>query len=282
MSDPVRMRGDGDMMLVGDGFGPPAGQPVVLLHGGGQTRHAWGDTAAALGELGFRVLAIDQRGHGDSDWALDGDYRVQAYAADLVAIADQLDRPPAVVGASLGGMAALLAQASHPALATAVVLVDIAPRIEPAGVQRILAFMTAHPDGFGSLAEAGDAVAAYLPHRPRPDDLSGLAKNLRIGADGRYRWHWDPRFLDHRSRGPSVTHTLLAEAARRLSVPTLLVRGALSDVLSPDAVREFLALVPHAQYADVAAAAHMIAGDRNDRFTHAIIDFLRGVFAPAG
>ena len=129
-------------------------------------------------------------------------------------------------------------------------------------------------EGFASLEEAGDAIAAYLPHRRRPRDLGGLAKNLRQGADGRWRWHWDPRFV-RRDRGdPSFALARLEAAARRLTVPTLIVRGRMSDVLSDDGVREMRALCPHAAYVDVAGASHMVAGDDNDAFTTAVIDFL--------
>jgi non-heme chloroperoxidase len=271
----VEYVGQGGLRLVGDAYGDPGNPPVVLLHGGGQTRHAWGGTGEALALAGFHAVCIDQRGHGDSEWADDGDYRVDAFAADLVAVARALERPVAVVGASLGGMAALIAHAEYSHRFAAVVLVDIAPRIEVEGVTRIISFMTANPDGFASLEEAADAVAEFLPHRPRPTDLSGLSKNLRLGEDGRYHWHWDPRFItDKRLKGPSVTHESLAEAARTLDVPTLLVRGRMSDVLSESAAREFLDMVPHARFVDVASAAHMVAGDRNDRFTDAVVEFL--------
>lgn len=276
MPESVAFSGRDGIRLVGDSYGDPSAPPVVLLHGGGQTRHAWGDTGEALARAGFYAISLDQRGHGDSAWADDGDYRVDAFAADLTAVAASLHRPPAVVGASLGGMAALLAQAASEApLFSAVVLVDIAPRIEPAGVMRIVSFMTANPDGFASLEEAADAVAAFLPHRPRPSDLSGLSKNLRLGDDGRYRWHWDPRFITPaRMEGPSVAFARLSRAARALRVPALLVRGRMSDVLSEEAAREFLEFVPHAELVDVASAAHMVAGDRNDRFTSAVVAFL--------
>jgi pimeloyl-ACP methyl ester carboxylesterase len=160
-------------------------------------------------------------------------------------------------------------------LLSALVLVDVAPRLELPGVSRIVGFMTAHPDGFASLEEAAEAVSAYLPHRPRPNDLGGLAKNLRQGEDGRYRWHWDPRFL---SLDPGMSQAQFTDrmlgCAQRLSIPTLLVRGGLSDVLSEEACREFLSAVPHAEFVDVANAAHMVAGDRNDRFTEAVVPFL--------
>src|SRR5262245_1346567 len=265
---------------VGDAWGDAAAQPVVLLHGGGQTRHAWGDTAAALGAAGFHAIALDLRGHGDSDWAPDGDYRLEAFAADLRGIAASRGRRPAVVGASLGGLAALIAEGDGPGGVTAaVVLVDIAPRMEEAGVDRIVSFMRASPDGFTSVEEAADAIARFIPHRPRPTDLGGLRKNLRLGADGRYRWHWDARMMFGEHRPGATTETnRLERCARALRVPTLLVRGRMSDVLSAEGARHFLELVPHSHCVDVSGAGHMVAGDRNDPFTDAVVGFLRGVF----
>jgi non-heme chloroperoxidase len=261
---------------VADAWGDAASPPVVLLHGGGQTRHAWGGTAAALAGHGWYALALDLRGHGDSEWAADGDYRLEAFACDLRAVAAALSRPPAVVGASLGGMAALVAQGESAApVVSAVVLVDIAPRVQAAGVERIIAFMTSHPDGFATLEEAADAVAGYLAHRPRPRDLAGLRKNLRLGEDGHYRWHWDPRMISGELRVNGTRDPdRLERAAARLTVPTPLVRGRMSDVVSEEDARAFLAVAPHARYVDVSGAGHMVAGDRTDRFTRAVVEFL--------
>jgi len=270
-------RSSDGFVLVGDAHGDATAPAVVLLHGGGQTRHAWQGTAQALAEAGFYALAVDQRGHGESDWSPDGRYDLDSFADDLRVVASSLGDRPALVGASLGGLAAMLAEGEAQApLLSALVLVDVAPRLELAGVARIIGFMTAHPDGFASLAEAEAAVAAYLPHRPRPKNSSGLAKNLRRGSDGRYRWHWDPRFV---TRDHGITPEQFAErmqrAARGLRVPTLLVRGRASDVLSEEGSREFLELVPHAKFVDVADAAHMVAGDRNDIFTDVVVEFLQ-------
>jgi pimeloyl-ACP methyl ester carboxylesterase len=278
---PVSYRSPAGVTLAGDAYGDPSAPPVILLHGGGQTRHAWGGTAAALGRCGRHAIAIDLRGHGDSDWASDGDYSLEAYAADLRAVAGGFAERPAVVGASLGGMAALLAEGEgQGGVASAIVLVDVTPRVQPGGVERIISFMTSNPDGFATLEEAADAVAAYVVHRPRPKDLNGLRKNLRLGDDGRYRWHWDPRMMtgDRRVSGTRDIDRL-ERAARGLRVPTLLVRGRMSDVVSEEDARAFLTLVPHARYADVSGAGHMVAGDRNDRFTDAVVEFLSGVGA---
>lgn len=265
------------LALTADAYGDPSRPPALLLHGGGQTRFAWGETAQRLAEDGWYAVSMDQRGHGESAWAPDKNYSVDAFVDDVKAVAEQLGAPPVLIGASLGGIAALLAEGeSHPALATALVLVDIAPRIEASGALRIIQFMQNKPEGFASLDEAADAVASYLPHRRRPSDLSGLAKNLRRTPDGRLRWHWDPAFLEpgHGPR-PGQDTERMRKAARKLSVPTLLVRGRLSDLLSEEGARDFLALVPHARFADVTDAGHMVAGDRNDRFTAAVLGFLR-------
>ncbi len=264
------------LRLAADAWGDPGAPPVVLLHGGGQTRHAWAGTAATLAEAGWYALAVDQRGHGESDWAEDGNYERERYADDVVELARTLPSPPVLVGASLGGISSLLAIHRAPGeLARALVLVDIATRMEPEGLDRIFTFMHAAPDGFASLEEAADAVASYNPHRRRPKDLSGLKKNLRQGPDGRWRWHWDPRFIEQRHPAePPQQSSDLDAAAKSLSLPTLLVRGRMSDILSEEGVRIFLEQVPHAEFADISNAGHMVAGDRNDLFTDAVIEFL--------
>jgi pimeloyl-ACP methyl ester carboxylesterase len=279
----IQLAGRDGIKLAADVAGDPADPPVILLHGGGQTRHSWGTTLEALGGRGWHVFAVDLRGHGDSDWAPDGDYRLDAFAGDVLEIARSFDSPPALVGASLGGLASLAAIGFHPdeAVARALVLVDVAPRIEEEGKNRIGAFMAEHmDDGFASLEEVADAIAAYNPHRPRPSNLSGLSKNLRQRDDGRWYWHWDPAFIGGRFGGPDETRAslvdpvVLREAARNVKVPTLLVRGRVSDLLSEEGAKELLELVPHAQMVDVAGAGHMVAGDRNDLFNDAVVQFL--------
>jgi len=206
----------------------------------------------------------------------------------VLAVVDALGTAPALVGASLGGIASLAAIGEHTDrdVARALVLVDVAPRMEEQGRLRIGAFMAEHmEDGFGSLDEVADAIQQYNPHRPRPSDLGGLAKNLRRGDDGRWYWHWDPAFIGGRLGSPDETRSSivdperLGKAAHALTVPTLLVRGRMSDLLSEEGARELLELVPHARLVDVAGAGHMVAGDRNDLFNDAVVDFLDSVRA---
>lgn len=271
--------GSRGLVLRGDAYGDPGHPPVLLLHGGGQTRHAWSGTAMELARAGWYAVAVDLRGHGESDWSEDGDYMHDDFAADTAALARCFEQPPVLVGASLGGLSSILAlgEAGAEPLASALVLVDIATRMEFDGAARIMEFMRAKPEGFANLDEAADAVASYNPHRERPKDLSGLKKNLRRGDDGRYRWHWDPRFLASPKNPKNLTSLSLDrldDAARSLTLPTLLVRGRMSDLLSEAGAREFLDQVPHAKFFDVSGAGHMVAGDRNDAFTKAVVSFL--------
>jgi pimeloyl-ACP methyl ester carboxylesterase len=267
----VPLRGD----AAGDGDAPC----VILLHGGGQTRHAWAGAFAELAAAGYRVLSYDARGHGDSGWADDGDYSSDASIADLHAVAATLNSRPAVVGASMGGIAGLMAIGeSEQPWSGPLVLVDVAPKVERAGIAHIHQFMSANLDGFDNLEAVADAVAAYNPDRPRPRDTSGLMKNLRRGESGRLYWHWDPRLLDTRFDEHlaylAPFEARMEAAARRLTVPSLLIRGGHSDVVSPEGVAAFRALVPRAEVVDIAEAGHMVAGDRNDAFNAVMMDFL--------
>ena len=187
--------GHGGLRLAGDAWGDPAGPLVLLQHGGGQTRHAWKGTGQILGEAGYHAVAFDARGHGDSDWAADGAYSQDVMVRDLERIIVALGQPrPVLIGASMGGGTSLVAVGEGQVDAAALVLVDIAPRIEVEGVAKIRAFMSQRPEGFDSLEQIAQAIGNYQPQRARKRSLDGLVKNVRLGADGKYRWHWDPLY----------------------------------------------------------------------------------------
>ncbi len=278
---PGRLRGDG-VTLEADIGGAEGGRCVVLMHGGGQTRHAWRRVAKALIVEGYHVVTLDWRGHGGSDWSPDGVYNIEIFASDLRAVLEQIPPRPALVGASLGGVVSLITAARHSNLVGALVLVDVTPVVNMEGAERITGFMRANLDGFESLDHAADTVAAYLPHRPRPKDHSGLMKNLRRREDGRFYWHWDPRiFSQDRTDQRDAMIEELNNACRHIRQPTLLVRGSHSEIVTEEAARHFQSLIPGSEWVDVHGARHMVAGDNNDEFSAAIIEFL-GRVAPPG
>lgn len=267
--------------IVASAYGESTNQTILLLHGAGQTRYSWETTAMTLANCGYHAITVDTRGHGDSSWCDSGDYSIETLISDLlliiVALAKNGAAPPVVIGASLGGITALLAQGeSIKSLFKALVLVDITPRIDPEGVARILSFMTEFSGGFESIEQASAAVAAYQPHRKQAKAKSagGLMKNLRLAEGGRYYWHWDPRLIEHVSHFGQDIVDRQNKAACQLKLPVLLVHGKLSEIVSRETAEEFLRLVPQAQYVDVADAAHMVASDDNDVFSEAVMNFL--------
>jgi pimeloyl-ACP methyl ester carboxylesterase len=266
------------------------GRTVLLLHGGGQTRHAWRRTCEHLALAGWSAIAPDIRGHGDSSWAPDGAYDMDDYVADLHAIVQAIGVRPVIVGASIGGLTALIAQGGDPSLASGLVLVDVVPRVDPQGSAEVTSFMRNGMKGFDSLDEAVAAVATYNPGRRTQAHPEGIRKNLRQ-RNGRWYWHWDPRMLDGHDR-PSTDSPEISDkgahnqarafaAARTVTVPVLVVRGEQSNVVSSQGVQELLDLVPGSQSIEIEGAGHMVAGDDNTVFASGLMDFLETHFPSA-
>ncbi|WP_070153624.1 alpha/beta fold hydrolase [Sphingobium phenoxybenzoativorans] len=273
----ITFAGAHGLTIAGTAVGPTDGLPVILSHGGGQTRYAWGRTAHSLAELGFLAISLDLRGHGESGWMSSGLYVIEDYAEDLRLFSATLARPPILVGASLGGIASLLA-AGEPAYApiSGLCLVDVSPHLKSDGVAGILGFMRETSKGFDTPEQAADAIAAYVPHRPRPTDIEGLRKNLREGEDGRFYWHWDPQTIA-RPLEPERTSKRLEQAAAHIDAPALLLRGELSELVTADVAKNFMALFNRGATVDIPGARHMVAGDRNDLFGRELIAFAENI-----
>jgi len=275
----VEFRGADDLTLVADewnrGADTSGERPAILmLHGGGQNRHSWKNTGQVLADRGFHVVALDSRGHGDSDRSPTANYSVDALGADTLRVIDQIGGPTVLIGASMGGLTGILAaHEAGPEVIIKLVLVDVVPRFEKDGSARIRDFMFSGVDGFDSLEQAAEAVSAYLPHRAKPRSPEGLKKNLRL-RDGRWYWHWDPAFLTKPADDPFARMDMLEQAAIDLRIPILLIRGKLSDVVSPEGVQDFLTKVPRAEFVELSDAGHTAAGDDNDAFTEAVVEFV--------
>lgn len=273
----VEYSGVDGITLVADEWnrGAANGQPsVLMLHGGGQNRFSWKNTGQILADEGFHVVALDSRGHGDSDRAPDADYDVETLTADVMHVLDAIARPVVLIGASMGGLTGILvADRAGPQRVTRLVLVDVVPRFEKQGSARIRDFMVSGLHGFDTLEEAADAVAAYLPHRTKPRSPEGLKKNLRL-RDGRWYWHWDPAFMTKPGDDPQLRTEKFEHAAAGLTIPVLLIRGKLSDVVSPEGVQHFLATVPGAEFVELSEAGHTAAGDDNDAFSDVVVSFV--------
>jgi pimeloyl-ACP methyl ester carboxylesterase len=262
---------DGDCWLPS----PSSKGTVLLLHGRGSTRHSWGEAGPVLAAAGWTTFAIDLRGHGGSDWALDGDYGVDALVDDLYQVVQSLAESPVVIGASLGGLVGLVLAAQYPELLRALVLVDAALRPDPEQARRVDEVMRSAPGGFGTLAEVDAAIRAYRPHRTRPIDPDTLSRTVRRGEDGRWYWHWDPALV--RPPGEAAVSSATARietAATKVRTPTFLVRGATSDVVTESGAADLLTAIPDAAYVDITGAGHLAAPDGGAVFLSRVQDYL--------
>jgi pimeloyl-ACP methyl ester carboxylesterase len=255
---------------------------VVGLHGGGQTAYMYEQLGAALAGR-FHVLAWDFADHGDSD-PLDGPeggvaLDRHALAADAGPLCGEFGITRAVfVGASMGGIVSVTVSATRPDLVGGVVLLDVGHRLETVGVRRIAAFLSEH-ESFADLDEAAAAIAVYLPGRAVTQGR--LTRNLRQRPDGRWVWkHGLGRQIrargvpDEVAGGAAAVVAGLDDDLRALHRPTLVLRGAASDVLSEDGAEELVDLLPDARYARISGAGHLAAGDNPESFVNLVTRFL--------
>jgi flavin reductase (DIM6/NTAB) family NADH-FMN oxidoreductase RutF/pimeloyl-ACP methyl ester carboxylesterase len=269
--------GSDGLRLAFDAVGDPSAPCVLLLPGFGQTRAAWTKAAKALAAAGRYAVTVDPRGHGDSDWSAEHRYEFGDLVQDVVAIVKQLPSRPAIVGAQMGGLAALAAIGENPGpIASALVLVDAAPRMTRTGLDRATLLMTRDAHGFATTEEAAQALLEHTGGAETVVDLAEVKRHLRRADNGRFRWHVDPAYNGFEV-GPEVrlaAQGRLSAAAAALDIPTLLVRGASSTKVDRQSVDEFRALVPHAEVAEIPGVGDVIIGRRNDAFDIAVLDFL--------
>lgn len=268
----LTFKGFGGVELAAEAWGAEEDPAVLLLHGGGQSRHSWRAAAEILAAAGRYVLAFDARGHGDSAWPTDGRYDLEAEIGDVKAILAQMSSRPVVIGATRGAMIALAALGeAGPALASGLVIVDASPWLDPDEAKRVSALLGANTGGFGTVEEAVAASLALAPGREPPKDLNLVRARLRQDDAGRYHWKWDPRFL---SGLGSDAAAQLEAAAAGIAVPTLVIRGADSRFVSAEKAQRLTKIIPGAEYLEIEGAAHLATGDQAEVFNAALVEFL--------
>ena len=255
-------------------WGSPAKPALVLLHGVGQTCHTWDLFAAAMADH-FHVMAFDQRGHGDTDWAADKDYSRASMVEDANAFTDALGLEHFfLTGMSMGGANSLAFTAKYPDKVEALVVVDVGPRVEPKGVKHIRDFMKNYRE-FDSLDQAAEVIHRFNPRRP----LEVIRKytvvyNLKETPEGKWTWKYDTYFSDgQRKVDVKQMQAELSAAVKKIQCPTLLVRGGESDVFSLDGARDLQELIPGSEFALVPKAGHSVMGDNPQGFESAVRGF---------
>ncbi len=271
-SEILRLKGDG-LELAGEAYGEPSDPPVLFFHGGGQSRSAWRGSARTVGAAGYYGITFDLRGHGDSGWAADGDYLLDAFGRDVERLIAQFNRPVTLVGASRGGQAALVGGSRHPDRVRLIMLADVAPLMRDDGVDGIRTFFAEGEAGFSSLDEAADSLARHLD-QPRIADAAKLARSMQQDITGRWRWRWDPATGRREFLHPPSENEAVLAAAARVTAPIVLVRAEHSHLLTDEGVAKFKELAPQLQVVTAMGVGHMFTADRNDGFAAELLEWL--------
>ena len=256
-------------------WGDPQSPPMMLLHGFAQTCHSWDFVALSLCDR-YRVIALDQRGHGDSDWAEDGDYTPETQQGDIGSIVDALGfKQFVLMGLSMGGRNSLTYAAANSDRVKALVIVDAGPQNLRAGSENIRRFVQ-QEDELDSVEEFVERVREYNPRRDPVQIRGSIIHNLKQLPNGRWTWKYDKRLRSSERRigsDPQTTERLWGYV-ESLRCPTLLVRGESSDIIAMDTAKEMHSRIPNATLVTVPGAGHLVMGDNPVGFERAVTEFL--------
>lgn len=256
-------------------WGTPAQPPVLCLHGATQTAHSWDEVAAEL-SVAYRLVCLDQRGHGDSDWAPDGDYTRQTQAADVDAITDAIGWSRFILmGMSMGGINSMTFTARHPEKVRALVIVDVSPEVQPSGVEHIRTFVQ-NADELDSFEAFVERAHQFNPRRSLDNLRSRLSHNLKQLPNGKWTWKYDKALRAFES-GFRGTLSSLWEDVRMIRCPALIIKGAESDILSGQSAEKLQASIPNSRLAVVPGAGHSVMGDNPAGFVAAVQEFLQSL-----
>ena len=256
-------------------WGDPGPPTILMLHGGGQQAHSWDFISLPLSEQGH-ILALDQRGHGDSDWAADGDYSIEAHQSDLDGFIAALGlRDFHLIGHSMGGRNSYVWAARHPGTLRSLVIVDTGPVAQSRGRDRIQNFREL-PDELDSFEEFAARVQEYTG-RSREQTLGALQYSIRQRADGKWSWKYDKLLRTPGRPAPAWSEEQLWAAVSKIDCPTLITRGGDSDIFAAETMQRMQQVIPHCAAVTIPAAGHLVAGDNPAAFLAAVQEFYGGL-----
>ncbi|MPZ99843.1 MAG: alpha/beta fold hydrolase [Dehalococcoidia bacterium] len=254
---------------------------VVLLHGYAETSEMWTESAQDLARE-FRVIAVDQRGYGQSDRAGDQDYTRATQVEDLEAVLDQLGlRSVTLVGHSMGGANAICYAAEHPEVVSALIVIEAAPEVLRSGVEGLRRMM-ASAEEFTSMEEATDAFRPFFPYATTEQLDRRARAALTEGAGGALTWDFDPIFRDPMARPPEPDPGQrrladLWDCVDRVQCPTMIVRGAETDMLTPEAIQRLHRRIPGSRVSLIEDAGHPVPTDQPSSLSLNVREFLQSL-----
>jgi pimeloyl-ACP methyl ester carboxylesterase len=263
-------------------WGDPSAPPMLLLHGGNQTAHSWDLVSLALSDR-YHIIALDQRGHGDSEWPRDVVATRHDMASDAYALVQQLGlKDPIVAGHSMGGIVTMTLLTAHPDLASRAIIVDVGPELSPKGAQHIGNFVRS-VDQVGSLDEFIDRVAAYDPFRSREHISRTVIYNVMRRLDGKLVSKHDHRgygLVGEDGKPLQRVDRPTYEEVSTIPCPVLVLRGEQSNILAEDAAERFVSRLAHGKLVVVPKSGHNIHSQNTPFFIATVEAFLAG--EPAG
>ena len=255
-------------------WGNPSNPTMIFLHGFAQQCHSWDFVALAFADR-YHIIALDQRGHGDSDWAPDGDYSPETQQKDIEAFVDTLAISQFILmGLSMGGRNSFTYSANNPSRVTALIIVDAGPENVRAGTQNIRNFVE-QEDELDSIDAFVDRVIKYNPRRDPIQIRGSIINNLKELPDGKWTWKYDKAIRTPTPQNLSWTSEQAWECIHRIGCPTLVVRGERSDLFREETMNQMRLTIPDCTTVTIPRAGHLVQGDNPVDFVSAVMDFLQ-------